>query len=484
MKANSTQTGHYGTTAKPFMGAHFLLDNDFAKELYHDYAKDMPILDYHNHLDPEQLASDHTFENITQAWLANDHYKWRAMRALAVDEKFITGNATDYEKFAQWAECVPYTVRNPLYHWTHLELQRYFGIGDLLGKDNAQQVYNYTSGTLQESSHSALGLLQQMNVEVVCTTDDPINDLSHHQNARERSIHPRMFPTFRPDMAYAVENVASYRDYLEKLEMATGSSIDSYADLIAALKERIAYFHKHGCRLSDHGLAQLYFFEKGSYNIESLFKKILKGQVLAEEEIEYFKFETLGHLCKEYHAHGWAQQFHLGPLRNTNQRMLSISGPDAGFDSIGDKQQAYPMARFLDDLDSTDQLTKTILYNLNPAYNEVFATMAGNFNDGSIRGKIQYGSGWWYQDQLDGMEKQLNTLSNMGVLSCFVGMLTDSRSLLSFPRHEYFRRLLCNLFGRDIANGLLPADIPHMGKIIQDICYNNAKTYFGFPEKE
>ena len=463
-----------------FITENFLLENKYAEELYHDYAKKMPIIDYHNHLNPEQLANDQQFDNITQAWLAGDHYKWRAMRTLGIDEKYITGNVTDEEKFMKWAEAVPYLVRNPLYHWTHLELQRYFSIPELLSADNAQKTYEKTSNQLQQKSHSALGLLNQMNVKVICTTDDPIDDLKHHQKAQKEKIEPRILPTFRPDKAYAVEDPISFQKYLESLSEATGVKIASYADLLAALKSRIDFFHKNGCRLADHGLEQLYYFEQGTFDVEKIFKKVLSVKPLSDEEIKYFKFETLVYLCREYNRWNWVQQFHLGPLRNTNERMLRQLGPDTGFDSIGDFQQAYPLSKFLNLLDNTDQLTKTILYNLNPTQNEVFATMIGNFNDGSFRGKMQYGSGWWYLDQLDGMERQINALSNMGVLSCFVGMLTDSRSLLSFPRHEYFRRLLCNIFGKDIEKGLLPTDIAHIGSIVQNICYNNAKQYFNF----
>ena len=463
-----------------FITDNFLLQNKFAEELYHDYAKKMPIIDYHNHLDPQQLANDHQFDTITQAWLDGDHYKWRAMRTLGIDEKFITGNAGDEQKFEKWAEAVPYLVRNPLYHWTHLELQRYFGITELLSTDNSHKVYEDTSSQIQNESHSALGLLKQMNVEVLCTTDDPIDELQNHQKIKKEKLSPKVLPTFRPDKAYAVEESAAYQNYLEKLAAASEMEIATYGDLMDALKKRVRYFNGNGCRLSDHGLEQLYYFEWGAYDVEQIFKKILLGIALEKEEINYFKFETLVHLCREYHHYGWSQQFHLGPLRNTNERMLQQLGPDTGFDSIGDFQQALPLSKFLNLLECTDQLTKTILYNVNPSQNEVFATMVGNFNTGGIRGKMQYGSGWWYLDQLDGMEKQINTLSNMGVLSCFVGMLTDSRSLLSFPRHEYFRRLLCNIFGKDMDNGLLPTDIKYIGNIVQDICYNNAKAYFDF----
>ncbi|AWX43682.1 Glucuronate isomerase [Flagellimonas maritima] len=463
-----------------FIDDNFLLETDYAAELYHDHAKDMPIIDYHNHLPPEQITNHHKFKNLTQAWLAGDHYKWRAMRTLGIDEQYITGNATDEEKFLKWAGAVPYTIRNPLYHWTHLELQRYFGIKGMLSDTNAAQVYENASGQLQQKSHSAKGLLNQMNVEVVCTTDDPSDTLEHHISAQKNNMVPKLLPTFRPDRAYAIEDGGSYQTYTEKLGNAAGMQIATYQDLLMALKRRIAHFHKIGCRLSDHGLEQLYFFELGIFDIESIFKKVLSGKVISIEEIKYFKFETLLHLCKEYHKKGWVQQFHLGALRNVNQRMHFKLGPDTGFDSIGDFRQALPLGSFLNLLDSTDQLPKTILYNLNPSQNEVFATMVGNFNDGSIKGKIQFGSGWWYMDQLDGMERQLNTLSNMGLFSCFVGMLTDSRSFLSFSRHEYFRRLLCNMLGNDIKKGLLPKDMVHIGKIVRDISYYNAKAYFKF----
>ncbi|MCL6266944.1 glucuronate isomerase [Flagellimonas myxillae] len=463
-----------------FITENFLLETEFAQELYHDYAKGMPIIDYHNHLPPDEIASNHQFKNITEVWLHGDHYKWRAMRAFGIDEKFITGSASDQDKFLKWAETVPNTLRNPLYHWTHLELQRYFGIDELLTPRNGLDIYQKTSEKLQEESHSTRGLMAQMNVEVLCTTDDPLDSLEHHLSARKNQKGTKMLPAFRPDKAYAVEDVRTFARFIERLADIVGSSITNYQDYLDALKNRIAFFHQAGSRLSDHGLDQLYFFDLGTFDIEILFKKVLAGKALEIQEIQYFKFETLHHLCKEYNEYGWTQQFHLGALRNNNERMLSTLGPDTGFDSIGDFAQAQAMSKFLNELDKTDQLAKTILYNLNPSQNEVFATMAGNFNDGSIKGKMQFGSAWWYMDQLDGMEKQINTLSNMGLLSCFIGMLTDSRSFLSFPRHEYFRRLLCNIFGNDIKKGLVPNDIPFVGRMIQDISYYNAKSYFDF----
>jgi glucuronate isomerase len=480
--STNTDTNTRGSNVKPFMDEHFLLKGKFAQLLYHNYAKDLPIIDYHCHLSPKDIAENRQFENITQVWLAGDHYKWRGMRTLGINEKYITGDAADKEKFLKWAEAVPSTMRNPLYHWTHLELQRYFDIHELLTADNGAAVYEQTAQLLQQPEYHTRGLLKKMNVEIVCTTDDPIDSLEHHIRAREEGIQPRLFPAFRPDKAYAVENAATFLDYLEKLTEVSGIKIDHYSDLIQALQNRIDYFHEQGGRLSDHGLEQLYYFEENDFDIEQLFVRLTQRKALSQPEIAYFKFLTLSHLCKMYHAKGWTQQFHVGALRNTNERMLGILGPDTGFDSIGDFTQANALAKFLNYLDSTDQLTKTIIYNLNPSDNEVMATMIGNFNDGSIKGKVQFGSAWWFLDQKDGMEKQINALSNMGILSCFVGMLTDSRSFLSFPRHEYFRRILCNLIGEDVENGELPADEQWLGKMVSDICYYNAKEYFNFSQ--
>ncbi len=463
-----------------FIREDFLLETPDARTLYHEYAKDLPIIDYHNHLSPERIARDLNFNNITEAWLAGDHYKWRAMRALGIDAEFITGSATDREKFGKWAWAVPQTIRNPLYHWTHLELLRYFGIGDLLSGANADQIYDQATEQLQQPSHTALGLLKQMRVEVLCTTDDPADSLEFHEASASRKTGPRMLPAFRPDAAYTISDPPAFNAYLERLEDASGRSIRRYADLLQVLDERLAHFHDRGCRLADHGLGSLPFFKDPLCDIEVLFRDVQSGRVPNPAEARYFQFVTLSHLCRKYHSRGWVQQFHLGALRDTNTRARETLGPDTGFDSIGDFGQAEGLAGFLDHLDRSDQLAKTILYNLNPAWNEVFATMAGNFNDGRIRGKIQFGSGWWYNDQLLGMERQLNALSNMGLLSTFVGMLTDSRSLLSFPRHEYFRRLLCNLLGNDIRKGLLPEDPDFLGKVVRDICYFNAKAYFGF----
>lgn len=464
-----------------FLTEDFLLTNDFAKTLYHQYAKDLPIIDYHCHLSPQDIAGDRQFENLTKVWLEGDHYKWRAMRTLGIDEKYITGNGSDEDKFKQWAITVPYTMRNPLYHWTHLELKRYFGVDQVLTPDSADSIYRQCSEQLGQNGNTTRGLLTRMKVEVVCTTDDPADTLEYHQQIKRSGFATTILPTFRPDKAYAVENPVTYNAYLEKLSAAAGVTISSFSSLIAALENRIEFFHSLGCKLSDHGLEQLYFPEdKQAFSAETIFARLLKKEVLTKPEIQYIKYATLIELGRRYHQKGWTQQFHLGALRNTNERMLRILGPDTGFDSIGDYTQAVALSRFLNELDSTNQLAKTILYNLNPGDNEVMGTMIGNFNDGSIRGKIQFGSAWWFLDQKDGMEKQINALSNMGLLSCFIGMLTDSRSFLSFPRHEYFRRILCNLIGRDVTNGELPADEKWLGKIVSDICYHNAKNYFNF----
>lgn len=463
-----------------FITDDFLLQNKFAKKLYHEYAVKEHIIDYHCHLSPQDIAQDTQFEDISQIWLAGDHYKWRAMRTFGVPEKYITGKGTSREKFTKWAETLPYTMRNPLYHWSHLELLRYFSVDQLLNADSANEIYNTTTEKLKTPEYSTRNLLKKMKVDVICTTDDPIDTLEYHKKIAADNFGIKVIPAFRPDKAYAVENLPSYNVYLDKLSQASGINVKSFATLIEALENRIEYFHDNGCRLSDHGLERVPYMEVSSISIDGIFKKIIESEILTEEEVTYFKFATLLELCKLYHKKGWTQQFHLGALRNTNTRMLSVLGPDTGFDSVGDFSQATSLAKFLNELDSTDQLTKTILYNLNPGDNEVMATMIGNFNDGSIKGKMQFGSGWWYLDQKDGMERQINALSNLGLLSCFVGMLTDSRSFLSYPRHEYFRRILCNLIGKDVENGELPADEKWLGKMVSDICYHNAKEYFQF----
>jgi glucuronate isomerase len=473
----------YSTTKSSFLNEDFLLHSEYAKILYHQYAKDLPIIDYHNHLQPAEINANKKFENISKIWLAGDHYKWRSMRTFGINERFITGDASDEEKFKSWSKTLPYTLRNPLYHWSHLELKRYFGFDDLLSEANASEVYKHCNTVLEGDSYSTQGLLAQMKVEVVCSTDDPIDSLDQHVSFHKKGKDLGMYPAFRPDKAYSIENPTSYKTYISSLGESVGFEIHTYDKLLEALSIKIDYFHERGCRLSDHGLEQLYFFKESSLSVDSIFSQVLSGDNLSSEKVNFFKYTTLLALCKMYHAKGWVQQFHLGALRNTNERSLRILGPDTGFDSIGDFDQAKAMSGFFNALTSEDQLTKTVIYNLNPRDNEVFATMIGNYNDGSVRGKIQFGSGWWYLDQKDGMEKQINTLSNMGLISCFIGMLTDSRSFLSFPRHEYFRRILCNLFGQDVANGELPWDEKWLGEIISGICYHNAKQYFDFSPK-
>lgn len=467
------------TKIKPFLDDNFLLENRTAEILFHEYAAKQPIIDYHNHLPPDEIASDKNFENISAIWLKGDHYKWRAMRTLGVSEDFITGVKPDQDKFQKWAETVPFTIRNPLFHWTHLELKRYFGITDLLTPKTGADIYEQTTSLLQTPEYSTRNLLRKMNVETVCSTDDPVDDLRYHQQVKKEGMDIKMLPAFRPDKAILILN-DGFKNYIEKLGEAAEVNINSFDDLLAAIKNRMDYFHENGCRLADHGLEQVYAeeFTEGEVNI--ILKKKLAEENISEEEAKKFMSAMLYHLGCMYAEKGWVQQFHLGALRNNNARLLGKLGPDTGFDSIGDWEQAAALSKFLNRLDTEDKLAKTILYNLNPRDNEVMATMIGNFQDGTVRGKIQFGSAWWFLDQKDGMEKQLNTLSNMGLLSCFIGMLTDSRSFLSFPRHEYFRRLLCNLIGRDVHNGELPNDTKWLGGIVEDICYKNAKNYFGF----
>ncbi|MFT7198009.1 MAG: glucuronate isomerase [Marinoscillum sp.] len=465
---------------KQFLDKDFLLENDTAVKLYHDFAANMPIIDYHCHLSPKDIAEDRIFNNLTEAWLEGDHYKWRAMRANGVDESYITGNKPPKEKFLKWAETVPDTFRNPLFHWTHLELQRYFDITTILTPETAESIYKKASSKIKTKSYSCRALLQKMNVRMVGTTDDPADDLRYHKQLRDEQFSVKVLPTFRPDKLYAVEVPTAYLSYINKLSVLVNAPIERFEDLIAAAKMRVAYFHEVGGRISDHGLNQLYL---DAYSVESaseIFEMLLKGEAINERQVEIFKMTMITELCKMYHAKGWVQQFHLGAIRNNNDRMMRTLGPDTGFDSIGDFSQISALSQFLNNLDASDQLTKTIVYNLNGADNEAFAAMMGNFNDGTIAGKMQFGSGWWFMDQKDGMEKQMNALSNMGLLSRFIGMLTDSRSFMSFPRHEYFRRILCNLIGKDVENGELPNDINWLGKHVQNISYHNAEAYFKF----
>lgn len=465
---------------KKFLDEDFLLQSDTARKLYQEFARDMPIIDYHCHLPAAEIASDKKFDNLTQAWLYGDHYKWRAMRANGVSEDYITGDKSDWEKFEKWAETVPYTLRNPLYHWTHLELQRYFDIYDILSPATARKIYEECTRKLQTPEYSVRNLIRKMGVVAIATTDDPLDSLEFHEQIQSDGFEVPILPAFRPDKAMAAEDVAALKLYIGRLEGLVGEKLTSFEAYLAALKQRHDYFAERGCKVSDHGLEQIYSERYTAEETEEIFKKIRAGNKLQPEEVLQFKSAMLHAFALWNHEKGWVQQFHLGALRNNNSRLLGELGADIGVDSIGDFSQAKSLSHFLDCLDKTNQLAKTILYNLNPADNEVMATMIGNFNDGSVAGKIQWGSAWWFLDQKDGMRRQLNTLSNMGLLSRFIGMLTDSRSFLSFPRHEYFRRLLCNLFAEDVENGELPDDLEWIGKIIRDICYNNAKTYFNF----
>lgn len=470
---------------KAFIHDDFLLGTDAARELYHGHAASMPIIDYHNHLSPQQVSEDFRAENIAQLWLGGDHYKWRAMRAAGIDERYITGDASDWEKFAKWAETVPQTMRNPLYHWTALELKRYFGVDTLLKPETAMEIYDRCNSMLlsDPDAFSARGLLRRMNVEVICTTDDPADSLEYHiAYAKTRKTgDPAMLPAWRPDKVMAVENAGVWNTYICRLAEVAGREITSFGDLLAVLRERQKFFAEAGCRLSDHGLDTFYGEDFTDAQLESLFAALRNGRELTEQETAVFKSGMLYHLAVMNHEQGWVQQFHVGPLRNNRTRLLEGYGPDTGCDSLDDKPVARPMGRFFDRLDRDGLLTKTIVYNLNPKDGEVMAAMAGNFNDGSLAGKMQYGAAWWFSDHLNGMERQMNILSDYGLLSRFVGMLTDSRSFLSFPRHEYFRRLLCDMLGRDLEKGLIPAsEMAAVGRMVEDICYRNAKAYFGF----
>jgi glucuronate isomerase len=465
-----------------FLDDNFLLHSTEAQTLYHNYAASMPIIDYHNHLPPQQIAQDATFDNITQIWLNGDHYKWRAMRGLGIDEAYCTGHADDWEKFEKWAFTVPYTLRNPLYHWTHLELRRYFGIETLLSHKTAREVYEKANEQLKQPEFSVRNLLRRMNVRLLCTTDDPTDTLEWHQQiANDTESGLIVLPAFRPDKAMAIENPESFNSWTDLLAERSGTSIQHYEDFLSALKNRHDFFARNGARVSDHGLEQIYAVPYTDQEITAAFRKLRDGHPLDQQEALKFKSALLHEFAIWDWEKGWVQQFHLGAMRNNNTRALRTLGADTGWDSIGDYPQGISLSRFLDRLDTNNQLAKTILYNLNPSNNELFAAMTGNFNDGSVTGKIQFGSGWWFLDQKIGMEQQMNALSNMGLLSQFVGMLTDSRSFLSFPRHEYFRRILCNLLGEEIFREELPVtEIEWIGEMVRDICYRNARQYFGF----
>ncbi|MFH1718773.1 MAG: glucuronate isomerase [Planctomycetota bacterium] len=462
-----------------FITDDFLLQGKTARILYHEHAEKMPIYDYHCHLPADLIATDHCFDNLTQVWLYGDHYKWRAMRANGVAEKYITGNAGDYEKFEKWAQTVPCCLRNPLYHWTHLELKSPFGVADkLLGPDTAKKIYDSCSEMLRTPEFSVRNIMRRMNVKLVCTTEGPLDSLEHHKKIRADGFEIKVHTAFRPDQAMAVEDIVSLNAFIDKLEQACSMEIPDFDAYIEALRNRHDYFHQNGCRLSDHGLETAYAEDYTEKEIKNIFNTIRSGKEPDASECLKFKSAMMFELALMDHEAGWVQQLHLGALRNNNTRLFKALGRDIGGDSMGDMAVAAPLSRFLDRLDVNDKLPKTILYNLNPRDNAVCATMVGNFQDGSVPGKMQYGSAWWFLDQKDGMEEQMNVLSNMGLLSRFVGMLTDSRSFLSYPRHEYFRRILCNMLGSDVDAGLLPNDSDLLGKMVEDICFNNAKNYF------
>ena len=469
---------------KAFLSEDFLLQSETARILYHEYAVKMLIYDYHCHLPPQQIAEDMQFENLTQVWLYGDHYKWRAMRTNGVDEKYCTGDASDREKFMKWAQTVPYCLRNPLYHWTHLELKRYFGVEKLLSGETAEEIYKKCSSMLGTPDYSVRNLLRKMNVKVICTTEDPLDSLEHHQKIRQDGFEITVHTCWRPDKAMAVEDIGGLNKWIDKLAELTDIEIKSFKAYLEAIEKRHEFFHKMGCRLSDHGIETAYAEDYKTSQIEDIFQKIRAGKTIDSADQLCFRSAMMYELAIMDYEKGWVQQLHIGALRNNNTRLLRTLGPDTGFDSILDIEVARSLARFLDKLDTDNKLAKTVLYNLNPRDNELMATMIGNFQDGSVPGKLQYGSAWWFLDNKDGMESQMRALSNMGLLSRFVGMVTDSRSFLSYPRHEYFRRILCNLIGRDVENGELPNDMKWLGKAVQDICYNNASNYFPMQVKE
>ena len=469
-----------------FINDNFMLQGETARELYHSHAAKMPIIDYHCHLIPRQIAENIQFRDITQLWLvdghAGDHYKWRAMRANGVPEEYITGGTrSSWEIFEKWAETIPYTMRNPLYHWTHLELSRVFGIDKLLSPKTAREIFEECNAKLATEEFRGQALIRKFNVEVVCTTDDPADDLHWHKMIAGHPFGTKVLPAWRPDKAMAVEDPQSYKAYLKKLGEAAGKEIDSYTDLIEALQKRHDFFASMGCKLSDHGMDTFYGSDYTHLEIELIFKKVLLGKAPGPRELEKFRSAFMHDMAVMDEESGWAQQFHVGPVRNNNTKMFNLIGPDTGFDAIGDLPVAAAGLRFFDRLASEDKLAKTILYCLNPKDNEVMMAMAYTYNDGSFPGKMQFGSGWWFLDQEDGMRKQLNALSAQGLLSRFVGMLTDSRSFISYPRHEYFRRILCDLVGSDVDSGKLPSsELDFIGRMIEDISYNNARNYFNF----
>jgi glucuronate isomerase len=463
-----------------YLSEDFLLHSKSARGLYHDFAKAMPIIDYHCHLSPRDIADDAMFQTMTEVWLKGDHYKWRAMRTNGVDEESITGSAPDAEKFIKWAQTLPRALRNPLYDWAHLELRRYFGVTELLCKETAGSIYAACNERLRDKSFSARNLLMRMNVKVVCTTDDPVDDLSCHDRLRTEGLAITVLPTFRPDKAMAIDDPGSYNRYIDSLSRASGLEISSFAALLEALDKRHLYFHGRGCRSSDHAIESMSTEYAAASELEAMFARVRGGKPLGGDQARTFKASLLLELCRMNHARGWVQQVHMGVIRNVRSAVYKKLGPDTGVDCIGDFAFAKPLAIFLDALDSAKQLTKTILFNSNPSDNEPLTVLAGAFQEGPVSGKIQLGPAWWFLDQKNGMTRHLDALSGLGLLSRFVGMTTDSRSLLSFPRHEYFRRILCNLLGAEMENGDMPGDMAFVGTMVRDMCYVNAKNYFGY----
>jgi glucuronate isomerase len=466
---------------QPFLSEDFLLQTRTARALYHDFVEHMPIFDYHCHLPVAEIAANKTFENLTDIWLRGDHYKWRAMRANGIAERLITGDASDAEKFKAWAATVPKTLRNPLYHWTHLELKRYFGIsGKRLSPETAEAIYTEASAMLRTRDFSTRRILERMNVKVVCTTDDPTDTLEHHLRLKAEQAFPvQVLPAFRPDKALGVESPRDFNTWIERLEASAGLEVDHFETFLEAIHRRHDFFHQAGCRLSDHGIEHPFAEDFTAKDVDNAFRKARQGKRPTPAEALKYKSAVTLALAQMDAEKGWTQQFHFGALRNVNSKALATLGPDTGYDTIGDFDMARGLARFLDGLERKGRLAKTILYVMNPRDNEVVAAAIGCFQDGSLPGKMQFGSAWWFNDQKDGIERQINTLSNMGLLSRFVGMLTDSRSFLSYPRHEYFRRVLCNLLGSDVENGELPDDMELLGGMVQDICFRNASTFFG-----
>lgn len=461
-----------------FIHEDFLLQSKSAQRLYHEYAENEPILDYHTHLPPQDVASNRQFGDLAEIWLEGDHYKWRAMRTNGVAESLCTGDESSYDKFLAWARTVPETLRNPLYHWTHLELKRYFGIDELLNEKSAPQIWEQANSCLQTEEFSARGILGKFNVACVCTTDDPTDDLADHRAISESGLETKIYPTFRPDAALRI-NEPEYSSWLTKLQEVSNISVTSYEELISALKKRHDYFHELGCRLSDHGLEYCYADFCDEKVATQIFSDALSGKEITPQQHAQFASNMMLHFGRWDAEKGWTKQLHLGALRNNSPSMMSKLGRDIGCDSIGDWPQAQSLSNYLGQLDEEDSLPQTIIYNLNPADNYVFGTMIGNFQSGGSAGKLQMGSGWWFLDQEEGMRWQMNALSNLGLLSKFVGMLTDSRSFMSYPRHEYFRRCLCNMLGAEMENGMLPNDLELVGSMVRNICFKNAKDYLG-----